>query len=67
MYLPLVDELRGDIYTSMNQFDKAVKFYRKALSEVQNYGVGNLYLEMKSNELIALSSQNAESQVAIKK
>jgi len=67
VYLPLVDELRGDIYTSMNQFDKAVKFYRKALSEVQNYGVGNLYLEMKSNDLIALSSQNAESQVAIKK
>lgn len=54
-YLPLVDELRGDIYTGMNQFDKAVDFYRQALSEVQNYGVGHLFLEMKSNDLTALS------------
>lgn len=67
-YLPLVDELRGDIYTSMNQFDKAVDYYRKALSEVQNYGVGNLFLEMKSNDLKALSSQQTQlSSVAMKK
>lgn len=58
-YLPLVDELRGDIYTGMNQFDKAVNFYRKALSEVQNYGVGNLFLEMKSNDMVALTNQKA--------
>lgn len=57
-YLPLVDELRGDIYTGMNKFDKAVNFYRKALSEVQNYGVGNLFLEMKSNEMIAHSQRD---------
>lgn len=67
-YLPLVDELRGDIYTSMNQFDKAVNYYRKALSEVQNYGVGNLFLEMKSNELAALSTQQTQlSNVTMKK
>jgi predicted negative regulator of RcsB-dependent stress response len=59
-YLPLVDELRGDIYTGMNQFDKAVNFYRKALSEVQNYGVGNLFLEMKSNEMVAVTNQKAQ-------
>jgi len=57
-YLPLVDELRGDIYTGMNKFDKAVTFYRKALSEVQNYGVGNLFLEMKSNEMITQAQPN---------
>jgi predicted negative regulator of RcsB-dependent stress response len=57
-YLPLVDELKGDIYTSMNQFDKAVDYYRKALTEVQDYGVGNLFLEMKSNDLSAISSQH---------
>lgn len=54
-YAPLVDELRGDIYTGMNQFDKAVDFYRQALSEVQNYGVGHLFLEMKSNDMTAFS------------
>ena len=59
-YLPLVDELRGDIYTGMNKFDKAVEFYRKALSEVQNYGVGNLFLEMKSHDILALSNQKAQ-------
>jgi predicted negative regulator of RcsB-dependent stress response len=67
VYVPLVDELRGDIYTAMNQFDKAVEYYRKALSEVQNYGVGNLFLEMKSNELVALSNQSSVSQLADKK
>lgn len=67
VYLPLVDELRGDIYTAMNQFDKAVDYYRKALSEVQNYGVGNLFLEMKSNDLVAVSPQNQITRVASKK
>ncbi len=67
VYLPLVDELRGDIYTAMNQFDKAVDYYRKALSEVQNYGVGNLFLEMKSNDLVAVSNQNQITHVASKK
>jgi predicted negative regulator of RcsB-dependent stress response len=63
-YLPLVDELRGDIYTAMNQYDKAVDFYRKALSEVQNYGVGNLFLEMKSNDSVAVSHPNAKQQLS---
>ncbi len=67
VYRPLVDEMKGDIYTSMNQFDKAVQFYRKALSEVQDYGVGNLFLEMKSNDLLALSNQNSLTQVSMKK
>jgi predicted negative regulator of RcsB-dependent stress response len=61
-YLPLVDELRGDIYTGLNKFDKAVDFYRKALSEVQNYGVGNLFLEMKSSEMVAQSQQHLPNQ-----
>jgi predicted negative regulator of RcsB-dependent stress response len=66
VYLPMVDELKGDIYTGMNQFDKAVNYYRKALTEVQNYGVGNLFLEMKSNDLSAVSQQPI-TQVAYKK
>jgi predicted negative regulator of RcsB-dependent stress response len=67
VYRPLVDELKGDIYTSMNQFDKAVGFYRKALAEVQDYGVGNLFLEMKSNDLTAVSDQKSLNQLAMKK
>lgn len=67
VYRPLVDELKGDIFTSMNQFDKAVKFYRKALAEVQDYGVGNLFLEMKSNDLLAVSEQKPIHQLALKK
>ena len=67
VYLPLVDELKGDIYTAMSQFDKAVDFYRKALSEVQNYGVGNLFLEMKSNDLAPTTNTQAITQVALKK
>jgi predicted negative regulator of RcsB-dependent stress response len=66
VYLTLVDELKGDIYTGMNQFDKAVGFYRKALSEVQNYGVGNLFLEMKSNDLSTASNKRTTS-LALKK
>ncbi len=58
-YMPLVDELRGDIYTGLNQFDKAVDYYRQALSEVQNYGVGHLFLEMKSNDLTTLSNTHS--------
>jgi len=60
-YLPIVDELKGDIYTHMNQYDKAVDFYRKALSEVQNYGVGNLFLEMKSTDSAAVLNPDKDS------
>ena len=44
----------------MNQFDKAVEYYRKALTEVQDYGVGNLFLEMKSNDLSAIDGQHRQ-------
>lgn len=64
-YLPLVDELRGDIFTNMNQYDNAVKYYQKALTEVQNYGVGNLFLEMKTNDM-AYTSHNHPTQIANK-
>ncbi|NDH08952.1 MAG: hypothetical protein EBY16_04950 [Gammaproteobacteria bacterium] len=64
-YLPIVDELKGDIYTHMNQYDKAVDFYRKALSEVQNYGVGNLFLEMKSTDSAAVLNPEAKQNNAL--
>lgn len=54
-YLPVVNELRGDIYAATGQYQQAVLSYRKAISEVQKHGMGNLFLEMKTNELAAMA------------
>jgi len=54
-YLPVVNELKGDIYSERGQYQEAVSFYRKAIDEVQKNGMGNLFLEMKSNELAAIA------------
>ena len=53
-YLPVINELKGDIYVAMNRYPEAVSFYREALNEVQAKGMGNLFLEMKANELATL-------------
>lgn len=50
-YLPVINELKGDIYGAIGQYQEAVKAYKLALAEVKNNGMGNLYLEMKTNEL----------------
>lgn len=50
-YLPVVNELRGDIYSATGRYQEAVTFYKKAMAEVQTNGMGNLLLEMKTNEL----------------
>ena len=55
VYLPVVNELRGDIYAAKGQYQLAATAYRKAIVEVQTNGMGNLFLEMKSNELAALT------------
>ncbi|MDP3562375.1 MAG: tetratricopeptide repeat protein [Legionellaceae bacterium] len=54
-YFPVVNELRGDIYSVTGRYQQAVTHYRKAMNEVQKNGMGNLFLEMKSNELLALT------------
>ena len=54
-YMPVVNELRGDIYAAIGQYEQAVASYRKAISEVQTHGMGNLFLEMKTNELAAMT------------
>ncbi|WP_131783032.1 YfgM family protein [Legionella gresilensis] len=54
-YIPIVNELKGDIYTETGQYQQAINFYKKAISEVRTQGMGNLYLEMKTNELAALA------------
>ncbi|MGL6030045.1 MAG: YfgM family protein [Legionella sp.] len=50
-YLPVVNELKGDIYGAQGQFQEAVNAYRLAIDEVKTNGMGNLFLEMKTNEL----------------
>jgi predicted negative regulator of RcsB-dependent stress response len=54
VYMPVVNELKGDIYAATGQYQQAVISYKKAISEVQTNGMGNLFLEMKSNELAAM-------------
>ena len=55
VYMPVVNELRGDIYAATGQFQQAVVSYKKAINGVQQNGMGNLFLEMKTNELAAMT------------
>ncbi|MBA2711808.1 MAG: tetratricopeptide repeat protein [Tatlockia sp.] len=54
-YMPVVNELKGDIFTATGQFQQAVLSYKEAITEVRTNGMGNLFLEMKTNELAALN------------
>lgn len=54
-YLPVVSELKGDIYTLTGKYKEAVSSYREASNQVQLHGIGNLFLEMKTNELAAFT------------
>ncbi len=65
VYIPVVNELKGDIYTETGQYQQAINYYKKAISEVRTQGMGNLYLEMKTNELAALAqSVNNSAKIA---
>lgn len=55
-YLPVVNELKGDIYAATGEYQKATVAYKEAMTAVRTQGLGNLYLEMKTNELAALSN-----------
>jgi predicted negative regulator of RcsB-dependent stress response len=49
-YLPVVNELKGDIYVAQGQLQKAILLYKEAMSDVRPRGLGN-FLEMKTNAL----------------
>ena len=51
VYLPVINELKGDIYSAKGQYQEAIKSYKLAMDEVKNKGMGNLFLEMKTNEI----------------
>jgi len=58
-YLPVINELKGDIYGATGKYQEAIAAYRLAIDEVKTNGMGNLFLEMKTNELATKSqSQN---------
>jgi predicted negative regulator of RcsB-dependent stress response len=54
-YTPVVKELKGDIFAAKGQYQEAIQSYKEAISGVRINGMGNLFLEMKTNELAALS------------
>ncbi|HAT1883671.1 TPA: YfgM family protein [Legionella pneumophila] len=56
-YLPVINELKGDIYSAKGQYQDAMNAYRLAIDEVRTNGMGNLFLEMKTNEL-AIKTQS---------
>lgn len=50
-YSPAINELKGDIYGATGKYTDALNAYRLAIAEVKSSGMGNLFLEMKSNDL----------------
>ncbi|MFT4057969.1 MAG: tetratricopeptide repeat protein [Legionella sp.] len=50
-YLPVINELKGDIYGATGKYEEAMSSYKQAIEEVKTNGMGNLFLEMKSNEV----------------
>jgi predicted negative regulator of RcsB-dependent stress response len=50
-YLPVINELKGDIYGATGKYQEAMNSYKQAIDEVKNNGMGNLFLEMKTNEI----------------
>lgn len=60
-YMPVINELKGDIFAATGHMQQAIISYKEAIAEVKTQGMGNLFLEMKTNELAALSQQTNEA------
>lgn len=58
-YLPLINELKGDIHSARGQYQEAISAYRLAIDEVKSNGMANLFLEMKTNELASKAEANS--------
>ncbi len=50
-YLPAINEMKGDIYVSLNNKQKARVFYLKAIKGFSKTHLNNPLLEMKLNEI----------------
>lgn len=60
-YIAVIDELRGDIYAAKGEYKLAIDAYRKAMTATGAAHAGNLFLEMKTNELAALTQSTNTS------
>lgn len=49
----IINELKGDIYAKSGEYKKAISYYKLAMNEAKSHNMGNLFLEMKTNELEA--------------
>lgn len=56
-YISSINEIKGDIYTAKGNYAQAIDSYRKAVTDIKGLGMGNLFLEMKTNELTALTQK----------
>ncbi|KTD61678.1 YfgM family protein [Legionella spiritensis] len=54
-YMPLINELKGDIFAATGKYQQAILSYKEAMSQTRIKGMGNLFLEMKTNELASLT------------
>jgi predicted negative regulator of RcsB-dependent stress response len=62
-YMPIVDEIKGDIYAATKQYQLAMSSYKDAMDAVRMQGMGNLYLEMKANEVAALTQSMSTNHI----
>ncbi len=64
-YLSVIYELKGDIFSATGQLQEAMKSYRLALEQDKINGMGNLYLEMKTNELAVKTQTTISNELKI--
>jgi len=58
-YMPVINELKGDIYAATGKYEQAITSYKEAITEVRTHGMGNLFLEMKTNEVAAVAQSTS--------
>jgi len=66
VYKPLIDELKADVYAATGRYQEADVLYREARDEAKVRGIGNLFLDMKANELAALAQSSKLEETASK-
>ncbi|NCT57797.1 MAG: tetratricopeptide repeat protein [Legionella sp.] len=66
VYKPWVDELKGDVYVATGRYQEADVLYSEARDEAKVRGIGNLFLDMKVNELAALAQSSKHEDAASK-
>lgn len=65
-YETMVYELRGDIYSAKGQYAKALGAYRVAVAKAKEQGLGNLFLEMKTSDLVGAQHTALASVATVK-